>query len=236
MTSTPPQGLLLLTKTPGHAPVKTRLAEDIGREQAEALYTCFLQDIGARCRRLKLPLHVFHHPGLSGEIRLLEQLLGPAAGYAPQQGSELGARMLDAFCDSFAAGTQALVLIGGDCPDLPQAYLEAAFDTLETHDCVLGPTRDGGYYLIGFRNPGFVPSVFAMRDWAAHTVYAETCKVLQEHGVSWRELPPWEDVDSLADLRRLWERHTQPTADAPAPGQAPATLAWLERFWPHGAA
>lgn len=219
--------LILLSKTPGELPVKTRLAADLGSETAEALYRCFLAEIGTKCRGLNLPLRVHHLPGAPHEAPVFTELLGPAISCLPQQGEELGARMLTAFRQGFAAGYARLVLIGGDCPDLAPATLEAAFAALADQDCVLGPTADGGYYLLGFRRPGFFEPVFDFADWAAPGVYGETLRRLASAGVSYTSLPGWEDIDTLADLRRLWERNQSGWFAASQTMQA------LRRLWPH---
>lgn len=200
------KAVLLMTKTPGRLPVKTRLAPALGTPAAEALYACFLRDIGAKFRALGLPLRVHHLPGEPDEIPILSALLGQAAGFYPQAGQELGTRMRQAFEAGFAAGYQHLLLIGGDCPDLPPDTFTAAFAALDQHDCVLGPTRDGGYYLLAFSRGGFTPALFDFPDWSAATVYAETIRRLQAAGRSLLELPAWSDVDTLDDLQRMRQR------------------------------
>ncbi|HEY9843336.1 MAG: TIGR04282 family arsenosugar biosynthesis glycosyltransferase [Candidatus Sericytochromatia bacterium] len=215
-----------MTKTPGRQPVKTRLAADLGPGPAEELYCCFLRDIGVKFRELEIPLLVQHLPGKPEEADLLRTLIEPVAGCFPQSGHDLGARMQQAFVAGFAAGWRQLVLIGGDCPDLPPDTFTAAFAALENADCVLGPTADGGYYLIGFRCSGFVPAVFDFPDWGAETVYAETLRRLKQASATYKELPGWSDVDTLADLRKLWERNQNNWFTHSITMQA------LRRLWP----
>ena len=199
--------LLLLSKTPGCLPVKTRLAADIGSDTALAIYCAFLQDIGHKIQQLGFPLRVHHLPGQAEEKPVLKGLLGDVSDMLPQLGEDLGSRMQHAFECAFAAGHDPVLLIGGDCPDLPPAILQAAFAALADHDCVLGPTFDGGYYLIGFRACGFAPLVFDFGDWGAQSVYGETLQRLQTAGIPFAELAAWDDIDTLAELKRLWQRN-----------------------------
>lgn len=201
------QGVLLLTKTPGFLPVKTRLAMEIGINQAESLYCCFLADIAEKLRGMGLPLLVCHLPGQPEEIKVLQNILGPVTTYSAQQGDDLGMRMLNAFMHGFAAGYQQLLLIGGDCPDLPESIFFQAFEALNQLDCVLGPTRDGGYYLIGFRQETFLPTVFDVSEWGAPTVYADTIQKLSTLQCRFAELAVWEDIDTLTDLQKMSNRH-----------------------------
>jgi uncharacterized protein len=198
--------VILLTKTPGCLPVKTRLALDLGAE-AEVLYSCFLQDIGVKLSHLNLPVLVCHLPGDASEQPALQALLGTQATFSPQMGVDLGERMHQAIVSAFARGWQKVLLIGGDCPDLPPTIFETAFELLNSADCVLGPTRDGGYYAIGFRQAGFRPEVFAFSDWGASSVFAATLERLHVHQTQVALLPEWRDVDTLADLQALYQRN-----------------------------
>lgn len=205
----PTKAILLITKTPGRLPVKTRLAVDLDETTAVELYRCFLRDIGAKFRQLKLPLMVHHLPGSIDEQDVLTDLLGQVAGMYPQLGHDLGARMSEAFRRHFADGAEQLVLIGGDCPDLPPEIFNQAFSALDSHDCVLGPTRDGGYYLIGFTRAGYASVVFDFEDWGASTVYGETLERLQTAGKSYFELEQREDIDTLAELQHVYSQNQQ---------------------------
>lgn len=203
------QAIVLMTKTPGYLPVKTRVAVDLDHQTALELYKCFLRDIGDKFRRLQLPLLVHHLPGLTDEESVLSELLGPITAFYPQIGHDLGARMQKAFEQHFAQGWEQLILIGGDCPDLPPELFQQAFKALESHDCVLGPTLDGGYYLIGFKRSGFAPSVFDFPDWGAKTVYGETIRRLQTGNVTYFELDTRSDIDTLQELQQVYQHNQQ---------------------------
>ena len=85
-------------------------------------------------------------------------------------------------------------------PDLPGAVFEAAFAALGHHQAVIGPTLDGGYYLIGFHPQTFLPAVFQTIPWGTTRVLAETLAVFRRHGLSVHQLPVWRDIDDLDDL------------------------------------
>ena len=105
------------------------------------------------------------------------------------------------FSAALAAGGDRVVLLGSDSPNVPVAYVEQAFDALKRNDTVLGPTADGGYYLVGVR--GRVPPIFAGVAWSTPQVWEQTATRLRAANCTFAELPVWYDVDDAADLRRL---------------------------------
>lgn len=224
--------MLLMTKTPGRQPIKTRLAVTLGTTVAEALYCAFLRDLGAMLHRLGLPLRLHALPADAEACAVLTALLGPAQAFASQQGADLGQRMQAAFECGFAAGCAQLVLIGGDAPLAVAQQLPAAFAALEDQGCTLGPTADGGYYLIGFTAGSFAPTVFDFAEWGAATVYAETLQRLQQVACRCLPLAPGRDVDTLADLIALWRALEASAAAGDA--TLPATWARLQALWPEG--
>ena len=195
--------ILLFIKAPVKGLVKSRLAKAVGNEAALELYQCFILDIVATLKETDLPLRVFLFPAdASGEVSGL--LAGLAA--QPQQGNDLGERMKNAFRVVFSEGRRRAILIGSDIPDLPAAVLREAIESLETHDAVIGPAADGGYYLIGFNKSSFPSHVFHGMTWSTNRVFEETMKSLHEAGLTVWRAPIWGDVDTLDDLRALVER------------------------------
>jgi hypothetical protein len=93
------------------------------------------------------------------------------------------------------------VVIGTDSPTLPVHMVDVAFQTLSSVDVVLGPTRDGGYYLVGAARR--VPPIFDTIEWSTNRVFSQTVGRLQQAGLAWEQLPPWYDVDEPCDLLRL---------------------------------
>jgi glycosyltransferase A (GT-A) superfamily protein (DUF2064 family) len=106
----------------------------------------------------------------------------------------------------FTEGFQNVVLMGSDSPDLPEDYIKQAFITLQTKDVVLGPTIDGGYYLIGFKKTTFTPSVFEEIHWSSPLVFQETSMKIRQAHRSIGFLPVWSDVDTFTDLTNLVSR------------------------------
>ena len=122
----------------------------------------------------------------------------------PQPTGDLGQRMATAMAHHFAhAAHTPLLIVGTDCPALTREHLQQAADALQTVDVVLIPAEDGGYVLIGMRNP--VPEVFAEVTWSTPQVLAQTRERLSLAGASWDELPTLWDVDEPADWQR-WQR------------------------------
>jgi glycosyltransferase A (GT-A) superfamily protein (DUF2064 family) len=98
------------------------------------------------------------------------------------------------------------VLIGTDTPDLPRSLLEKAFSSLKTHDAVIGPALDGGYYLIGLSSDSLLPDLFQGLPWGSALVFELTRHVLEEHGLEFHVLPRWRDIDEYEDLAAFFDR------------------------------
>lgn len=121
-----------------------------------------------------------------------------------QEGTSLGERMKQALAWGFGQGFTRIVLIGCDSPDLPIDFIREGFARLRTVSCVVGPTQDGGYYLIGARDA--IPPVFDRIQWGSSDVMTETLRHLKNNAVSFHPLPLWYDIDRPADLTSLMAR------------------------------
>jgi len=121
-----------------------------------------------------------------------------------QEGKELGDKMRRAIQDRFAEGYERVVIIGSDSPSLPVSYIERALAS--DKDMVLGPSTDGGYYLIGMK--GALTEVFEGVTWGTEKVLQETCDHLVQNGVPLELLPVWYDIDSPEDLK-FFKTHLQ---------------------------
>ncbi len=128
----------------------------------------------------------------------MRQWLGYLPVYRVQGAGDLGRRMARAFQSSFGHGATRTVAIGTDCPGLTPELMHQAFQALSTHDLVLGPATDGGYYLIGLTAP--VPELFSGISWGTKEVRAQTLQVARGRGISVFELPMLDDVDRPDDL------------------------------------
>ena len=127
--------------------------------------------------------------------------LAPDFALVAQRGDDLGARLAHAFEDLLADGAPWAIVIGSDVPTLPSAVLAAAVERVAGADLVLGPSEDGGYYLIGLREPR--AALFADMAWSTEVVFEETMRRARALGLAIGLLPAWFDVDTAADLERL---------------------------------
>lgn len=193
------QHLLVFARYPELGRVKTRLARTIGDPAALAVYEELLAHTHAVTAAL--PAHK--------TVWLAEEKAGAAPefwpGYAQriQTGPDLGARMEAAFAHSFAQGATAAVIIGTDCPDLSTEHLTQAFAALLTHDVVVGPAADGGYYLLGMKV--LQPAFFRNKTWSTDSVLAEMLADARQLQLRVFQLPELRDIDTEPDLR-AWQQ------------------------------
>ncbi len=197
--------ILLFVKSPEEAGVKTRLAKEIGPGFVETLYRNFVLDLLETLKKSKWQIIIHFHPPESGKA--ISSWLGKNYLYAPQNGGDLGERMKNSFKDAFASGFSKAVIIGSDMPDLELPVLNEAFIALDSDDVVIGPAVDGGYYLMGFRQPCFLPKVFEGISWGTDSVFRDTMKILGKKKCRVNMLPELRDVDTVDDLRALYYRN-----------------------------
>jgi rSAM/selenodomain-associated transferase 1 len=198
--------ILLFVKYPEKGKVKSRLAADFGEDVTVCLYRAFIEDVCAMLTNEECTVDVFYHP-LDRKHEIMN-ILGSEHAYVPQWGGNLGDRMKNAFFYCFSR-TQAenAILMGSDIPDLTGEILHEACAALGTHDAVIGPSLDGGYYLIGFNRHAFLPRVFDDIPWSTDTVFARTMQIFHSHRRNVHHLAPWRDIDKIDDLRDLIQRH-----------------------------
>ena len=197
----PAARLLIFAKAPVPGRVKTRLAGRLGTRGAAALYKKLLRRTLAIAREARLcPVELWCAPdGRHGFFTACRREYG--VRLRRQCGGDLGRRMNQALNRTLAVHRFA-VLIGGDCVSLGAAELRGAVSRLAAgRDAVLGPARDGGYLLVGLRQPR--PMLFRGIAWGTSAVLAATRRRLHRSGTDWVELSPGWDVDTPADLRRL---------------------------------
>ncbi len=193
--------ILVFAKSPRLGRVKTRLARTMGEEAALRLYRSFVADLLDTLSDIGRRVAICHHPANAEPA--MRAWLGDRWIYRPQTGADLGARMANALADSFAEGAAHALVVGGDLPDLPTSVISAGFRGIETNGAVLGPARDGGYYLIGFSASAFQPAVFRDIPWGTDAVYSRTLARMAQSGLTPATLPVWSDVDTEDDLARL---------------------------------
>jgi uncharacterized protein len=199
------QKILLFVKYPEPGKVKTRMESLLGKDRVAGLYQCFVLDLLETLKDAGYPLSLVFSP--SERKREMVHLFGEGYDYRPQEGDGLGERMKNAFRECFAEGTEAAVLIGSDLPDLPAYVLREAFSALKSSAAVIGPSVDGGYYLIGFRKEGFSPEIFDGIPWSTDRVLSETMQRLAAAERTVSILPWGRDLDTPEDLQDFWRRN-----------------------------
>ena len=204
--------LLAMLKAPRVGTVKTRLGAQIGFPEATRVYRQLVERQLAAVPRT-WPVEIHFAPD-DGEVEM-RNWLGPSYGYQPQCPGDLGQRLIHAVADAFMRGAPAVIVVGGDCPELDTAALQHAHSLLRTVDVVLGPALDGGYTLIAFHRPE--PRLFADIPWSTSTVLETTLARITELGLTHALIAPMEDIDDSDSLRRFLARTSPP---APSPTQA----------------
>jgi len=190
--------LLFFVKNPEKGKVKTRLAASIGDERALKLYKGFLLNILSNLNKGTFLFYLCFFP--ADALESLRKWLGEDYLYTPQQGEDLAERMKNGFMEAYTMGFKRVVLIGSDIPDLPLEFIEEAFTSLKEKDAVIGPSLDGGYYLIGFKDKTFSSQVFKGIPWSTERVFEQTTKILEREGLTVHFLKPLRDIDKVEDL------------------------------------
>jgi len=205
--------LIIFAKEPTSGQVKTRLCPPLSLEAAAQLYHAFLTDVLEVARRLpRLSLALAYSP--ESAALFFRGLAPPEAHLFPQTGADLGERMHRAFEWAFAAGFEAVLLRGADTPDLPGEIILEGKAVLESAlaQVVLGPSRDGGYYLVGLTRPQ--PELFQGPAWSTPGVLEETLNWARALSLTVHLLPVWRDIDTFPDLEAFLARPHAP----PLPG------------------
>jgi rSAM/selenodomain-associated transferase 1 len=203
--------LLFFIKNPKKGKVKTRVASAIGDKMAMKLYRRFLLEMLSTLNRGTFLFYLCFHP--ENSLNDLKDWLGDHYLYTPQMGENLGQRMKNGFVEAFSMNFKRVVLIGSDIPDLPLEFIEEAFNSLGEKDAVIGPSFDGGYYLIGFRDKTFSPKVFEGIPWGTEKVFEETMKVLEKERLTVHTLQLLRDIDTIEDLKNPPGRSTNSKPD-----------------------
>ncbi|ESA36786.1 hypothetical protein N836_05985 [Leptolyngbya sp. Heron Island J] len=191
---------MLFTRYPEAGNTKTRLIPHLGAERAAELQrwmtASMAREMAELCPEIDRQIH-FSGGGLSQ----MQAWLGRQFNYLPQFAGGLGHRLHQAFMANFRSGMEAVVAIGADCPELSSCHLEQAFKQLQTHDVVLGPAADGGYYLIGLSRPQ--AQLFENIPWGTGEVFERTVAIATQLNLSIATLEQLRDVDRPEDLALL---------------------------------
>ena len=197
--------VIVFAKNPVPNQVKTRLVPTLSPEQAAILYTAFLTDWCETLVKLSgVDLIIAHTPPEAASD--LQALIGDDAIYIPQMGADLGERLTSATQWAIQHEYTKILLVGSDSPTLPISYISQGFTQLDAQDIVIGPSTDGGYYLIGFsaRNvTTIVPFIFEDIAWSTVDVFEQTLARIRSVKATIGLLPPWYDIDTAEDLAFL---------------------------------
>ncbi len=208
---TPQQAVILFTRYPQAGKVKTRLIDRLGPQGAATLHDRLTKEI---ISKLQPTLNL--NPQRAGSVQLqvlycggteqeMIHWLGNEIQFARQHGNDLGERMQQAFEQAWEQGITRVLLIGSDCPTITASIINQGLEHLLSHDLVLGPAMDGGYYLIGLsdhlkKNKKNYARLFQNIDWGTERVLAQTLNQAKKSGLSFSLLPELHDIDRPEDL------------------------------------
>ncbi len=205
--------------------MKTRLTPSLPLQAVAAFYRCLLEDTLALARSLGRVEVAIMCP--DSDVNELASLAGQGARVVAQKGEGLAAGLTSVFAH-FAEGHQRrTIAFNSDSPHLPRSVLEDAFETLTVRDVVVGPTHDGGYYLVGAK--AFHPTLFARDGMGTGSALERLLSRARALELSVGFADPFYDIDVVDDLTRLAEELRL------APAKAPRTAVWLKE-WGHAVA
>jgi rSAM/selenodomain-associated transferase 1 len=218
--ATPKRELIVFVKAPIPGDVKTRFIPHLTSAEAADLYRCFVTDTISGVSRVapngRITVAYQSHPK-SPDLSWLGGKTRP--GFFRQEGRSLGERLVHAFGAAFGRGAQHVVIIGSDSPNLPPQYVEQAYAALQSADVVLGPSSDGGYYLVGLSRPCL--RLFDDVIWSSDQAFEHTCRNASNQGYRLRVLSGHYRVETLPDLNILCSDLSR------FPRKAPATHRFL---------
>ena len=187
--------LIIFVKNLVPGMVKTRLAEDVGMFLALDVYQELVKHTADTVKKVDADKTVFY----SEYVEVEDVFEGEDFDYNVQVGNTLGERMQNAFQYAFDKGYSRVTIIGSDCYELKAKHLEEAFDQLEINDIVVGPAKDGGFYMLGLN--GSCPALFDGKEYSHDKVLEELLTEINELELEYHVLEKLTDVDTLADMK-----------------------------------
>jgi rSAM/selenodomain-associated transferase 1 len=186
--------LIIFYRNPELRKVKTRLAKTLGDEKALAIYLKLSSHTRAITENLATDKVVYYSNYVDTED------VWPNTTFQKklQNGNDLGEKMNNAFVEGFQSGYERVCIIGTDCFELSRDIIKQAFDQLHTNDAVIGPAKDGGYYLLGMKK--HMPELFRNKMWSTDTVATDTIQNLKDLNITFAQLVVLSDVDEEKDL------------------------------------
>lgn len=221
--------LIIFIRYPETGKVKTRLSKSIGSESATTLYRLFVEAVLNRTSFNTPSSQKDHEHSSSNDTRYetavfftpeekrsnIKDWLGDKYRLYHQSGNDLGERMSNAFKKIYDVGAKKVVIIGSDTPTLKKRLIFQAFELLDKNDVVIGPTKDGGYYLLGL---SFISNpfkkyqedeIFTEIEWSTEKVFNQTITKVKNSGYSYKPLPEYYDIDTIEDLYLLKQEISQ---------------------------
>ncbi len=196
--------LIIFTRYPKPGKTKTRLIPALGSLKAAQLQRKMTEKIAGEALKLQnkqgVDITVFHTRGTREEMAAW---LGNSFQYHLQSKGDIGNRMGDAFFHIFNTTAESVILVGSDIPELTSVIIEQGFVSLKKHDTVIGPSRDGGYYLIGMKSknaPQLIQALFNKIPWSTADVLKVSIQRLADAGYSHSLLTTLRDIDQPDDL------------------------------------
>jgi uncharacterized protein len=212
--------LVIMAKAPRPGSVKTRLAPSLSSAAVTAFYCCLLEDTLTLARSLRDVEVAIMCPDT--DVNELAQLAGSKVSVVAQEGEGLAAGLTSVFRHFAENHQRRVIAFNSDSPHLPRSVLEAAFETLTSHDVVIGPTHDGGYYLVGTKASD--PTLFAHDGMGTSSALERLLSRARALELFVGFADPFYDIDVVDDLTQLAEELRQ------APARAPRTAAWLKEW------
>lgn len=196
------KAIIVFQKYPEPGKVKTRLAESIGAKKAANIYAFLIRHTHQQLQDVNAAIFVFYQGPIDSHDYPKQDYF-----FHPQKGKDLGDKMSQAFQEVFEKGFDQVLIIGTDCYELKSKHLQEAFTAIKKNDVVIGPARDGGYYLLGMRE--FSPNLFRGIAWSSESVLRATLKNAADAGLSSQLLEMLNDVDRYEDLGKLKDKLDQ---------------------------
>jgi rSAM/selenodomain-associated transferase 1 len=209
--------LVIMAKAPRPGSVKTRLAQSLSLQSVTELYRCLLSDTIVLAKSLDRVEVVLMCP--APDVEELSRAVGNTVHIVAQTGQGLAAGLTSVFAHFTTPGHQRVIAFNSDSPHLPASVLVAAFDALESNDLVVGPTYDGGYYLVGARKS--YPGLFTSDGMGTGSALETLLRRARALGLSAHLTDRFYDIDVAADLSQLADDLQR------IPGKAPRTAKWL---------
>ncbi len=199
------KALIIFTRNPELGKCKTRLAKTIGDENALEIYKFLLKHTADISKNISADKYVFYSENIKKEDLWEPSIFRKKL----QKGTDLGERMHHAFQELFEMGYEKVAIIGSDLLDLDAELVNNAFAQLDFHDLVIGPAKDGGYYLLAMKN--LYDKIFSNKDWGTSSVLKNTLNDLQNSNVhllkELNDIDTFEDITHYEQLKKFYTTH-----------------------------